>query len=102
MSALFILEAVRNNLETGHLRTVEAWEALYSLSSSMLKERYGDMVSCHFGKTQDELPTLAKTTGPFDFMFHDAHRSREAYIGDFGAVKNSFSPGAIVLIDDIR
>lgn len=102
MSALFILEAIRNNLETGHLRTVEGWEPLYSLSSSMLKERYGDMVSCHLGNTRDELPRLAKTAAPFDFMFHDAAHSREDYIRDFNAVKDSFSPGAVVLIDDIR
>ena len=102
MSALFILEAIRNNLGAGHLRTVEGFEALYSLSSSMLKERYGDMVSCHLGNTQDELPKLAKTAGPFDFMFHDAGHSREDYIRDFNAVKDSFSPGAVVLFDDIR
>ena len=102
MSALFTLEAMRSNLETGHLRTVEASDTMYSLSSSMLKERYGDMVSCHFGKSQEELPKLAEAAGPFDFMFHDAAHSREAYVGDFSAVKNSFSPGAIVLFDDIR
>lgn len=102
MSALFILEATRNNLETGHLSTVEATGPLYSVSSSMLKERYGDMVSCHFGNTQDELPKLVKTAGPFDFMFHDDGHSRELYIRDFNAVKDSFSPGAVVLFDDIR
>jgi predicted O-methyltransferase YrrM len=102
MSALFILEAIRNNLETGHLRTVEGSDIMYPLSSSILKERYGDMVSCHFGKTEDELPKLAEAAGPFDFLFHDAAHSREAYIGDFNAVRNSFSSGALVLIDDIR
>jgi predicted O-methyltransferase YrrM len=101
MSAIFTLEAIRNNLETGHLSTVEYWDTLY-LSSSMLKERYGDMVSCHSGNTEDELPKLAKTAGPFDFMFHDAGHSREDYIRDFNAVKDSFSPGAVVLFDDIR
>jgi predicted O-methyltransferase YrrM len=102
MSALFILEAIRSNLETGHLRTVEGWDPLYSLSSSMLGERYGDMVSCHLGDIQDELPKLAKTAGPFDFMFHDDGHSGEAYIRDFNAVKEAFSPGAVVLFDDIR
>ena len=102
MSALFILEAIRNNLGAGHLRTVEGWEPLYSLSSSMLKERYGDMVSCHLGNTQDELPKLAKTAGPFDFMFHDDGHLGEIYIRDFNAVKDAFSPGAVVLFDDIR
>ena len=102
MSALFILEAIRNNLETGHLRTVEGWDLLYSLSSSMLKERYSDMVSCHFGNNQDELPKLAKTAGPFDFMFHDDGHSRDDYVRDFNAMKDNFSPGAVVLFDDIR
>jgi predicted O-methyltransferase YrrM len=102
MSALFILEAIRNNLATGHLQTIEAWDPQYSLSSSMLKERYGDMVLCHLGNIQDELPKLAKTAGPFDFMFHDDGHSRETYIRDFNAVKDAFSPGAVVLFDDIR
>jgi predicted O-methyltransferase YrrM len=102
MSALFTLEVIRNNLETGHLRTVDGWDTLYSLSSSMLKERFGDMVSCHLGKTQNEVPKLAETAGPFDFMFHDAGHSREDYIGDFNAVKGSFSSGAVVLFDDVR
>jgi predicted O-methyltransferase YrrM len=102
MSALFTLEAIRNNLQTGHLITVEGWDPLYSLSSSMLKKRYGEMVSCHFGNIQDELPKLAKTAGPFDFMFHDAGHTREDYIRDFNAVKDALSPGAVVLIDDIR
>src|SRR5215472_12200818 len=68
MSALFTLEAIRNNL----------------------------------GNTQDELPKLAKTAGPCDFMFHDDGHSGETYIRDFNAVKDAFSPGAVVLFDDIR
>jgi hypothetical protein len=87
MSALFALQAIWNDLETGHRRTVEGWDSLYSLSSAMLKGRCGDMTSCHFGNIQDELPKLAKTAGPFDFMFHDDGHSRETYIRDFNAVK---------------
>jgi predicted O-methyltransferase YrrM len=101
MSALFILEALRNS-KTGHLITLEGWEALYSLSSTMLKERYGGMVSCELGKTQDELPRLAKTAAPIDFLFHDAGHLGEDYIRDFNAVIDSFAAGAVILIDDIR
>ena len=101
MSALFILEALRN-LRTGRLITLEGWEALYSLSSTMLKERYGDMVSCELGKTQDALPRLANTAAPIDFLFHDAGHLGEDYIRDFNAVADNLAAGAVVLIDDIR
>jgi predicted O-methyltransferase YrrM len=102
MSALFIVEALRKTGTTGHLTTLEGYEPQYSLSSSMLKERYGEMVSTHFGKTQDDLPRLAEAAAPINFVFHDAGHSREEYIRDFNAVRNSFAEGAVVLIDDIR
>ncbi len=76
MSALFIIEALRSNGNTGHLITLEGYEPQYSLSSSMLKEGYVDMASCHFGKTQDELSRLARTASPINFMFHEAGHPR--------------------------
>ncbi len=101
MSGLFMLEALRANGETGHLITLEGSEPQYSIASEMLKNRYHDTVTCHFGTTEETLPRIAKDV-VIDFMFHDAGHSREDYIRDFNAVKNSFAPGALVLIDDIR
>jgi predicted O-methyltransferase YrrM len=68
----------------------------------MLKERYGDMVSCHFGMTQDALPDLAGSLGQIDLLFHDAGHSRVEYLRDFNAVVGILSPSSVVLIDDIR
>jgi predicted O-methyltransferase YrrM len=102
MSALFIIETLRKTGTTGHLTTLEGYEPQYSLSSSLLKEQYGDMVSTQFGNTQDDLPRIAETAAPINFMFHDAGHSGEEYIRDFNSVKNSFAAGAVVLFDDIR
>jgi len=101
MSAIFILEALRASGREGHLITLEGSAAQYSLASEMLKARYSDLVSCHFGNTQDALPHLVKEAA-IDFMFHDAGHSREDYLRDFSAMKNKLAPGAVVLIDDIR
>jgi predicted O-methyltransferase YrrM len=102
MSALFILEALRSAGRTGHLTTLDGFELAQSLSSSMLKERYGDIILCQLGNTQESLPQLAKTVAPIDFLFHDAGHSREDYTRDFDAVRDSFAEGGAVLVDDIR
>lgn len=102
MSAVFILEALKANERGGHLLTLEGFEPLYLLASGMLKPRYGEMVSCCFGRTQDGLSELAIRAAPIDFLFHDAGHSREDFVHDFNAVKGSLAPGAVGLIDDIR
>jgi len=103
MSALFILAALKaNGGGAAHLSTLEGLEPQFSLASGTLKDRYGDMVSCHFGMTQDALPGLARSLERIDFLFHDAGHSRDEYCRDFDAVIGILSPGSVALIDDIR
>ena len=102
MSALFILSALKATGGGGHLTTLEGLEPQFSLASATLKDRYGDMVSCHFGMTQDALPDLARSLERIDLLFHDAGHSREEYLRDFNAVVGILSPGSVALIDDIR
>jgi predicted O-methyltransferase YrrM len=102
MSSLFILAALKAFVDCGSLATVEGAEAIYSLSSSMLKRQYGEMVSCTLGDIRLMLPELVKSLGKIDFFFHDSSHSREDYINDFSAVVESLAPGAVVIIDDIR
>ena len=102
MSAMFILEACRTRNEHYHLTTIEMQEPQFSLSSQMLKSRYGDHVSCEFGMTQELLPGIVKSLSQVDFVFHDAGHSREDYLRDFQAILPLLRDGAIVLIDDIR
>jgi predicted O-methyltransferase YrrM len=102
MSALFILAALKAFVPGGSLATVEGWDPLYALSSPMLKQHYGEMVSCTLGSTSVVLPELVKSLGKIDFLFHDAGHSREDYINDFSKVVDYLAPGAVVLFDDIR
>jgi predicted O-methyltransferase YrrM len=102
MSGLFILSTLKAIGVAGHLTTLEGMEPQYSLASAMLNERYGDMVSCHFGMTHTVLPGLARSLDRIDFLFHDAGHSREEYSRDFNAVVDILSPDSVVLIDDIR
>jgi predicted O-methyltransferase YrrM len=102
MSALFILSAIRANGHGGHLTTLDGFEPQFSLGSTMLKQRYEDLVSCHRGTTQEALPDLVKSLKRIDFFFHDAGHSREDYVRDFNAVVGFLSPDSVALIDDIR
>ena len=102
MSGLFILAGLKKFSPAGALTTVDGWEKLVSISSPILKERYPDMVSCHFGRTETLVPELVKSLGTIDFLFHDCGHSRAQYINDFANVLNNLAPGAVVLFDDIR
>ena len=102
MSALYILSALKANDGGGHLTTLEGFEPQFSLASATLNERYGTMVSCRFGMTEEALPDLARSLERIDFFFHDAGHSRERYVRDFNAVIGILSPGSVALIDDIR
>jgi predicted O-methyltransferase YrrM len=102
VSALFILSALKAFAQCGHLTTLEGLEPQFSLGSSMLKKRYGEMASCRFGTAGTVLPELVKSLGGIDFMFHDCGHSREDYIRDFHQVIEILVPGAVVLFDDIR
>lgn len=102
MSALFTLEALRSGGTEFHLTTLEAGKKQFSLSSRMLKTRYGNQVSCEFGLTQEALPRIVKSLKRLDFLFHDAGHSKEDYVRDFNTVLPILAPGAVVLIDDIN
>jgi predicted O-methyltransferase YrrM len=102
MSALFILEALKARGTGAHLTTLEGGELPFSLSSKILTNRYGNRVSCEFGRTQQALVKMATYLEPLDFLFHDAGHSREDYIRDFRTLLPVLAPGAVVLIDDIR
>ncbi|MGC2332014.1 MAG: class I SAM-dependent methyltransferase [Candidatus Acidiferrales bacterium] len=102
MSALFILAALQRYSPSGRLHTLEGSEPQFSIASSTLKQRHGDMVSCHFGSTGTLLAELVKSIGPIDFMFHDAGHSHEGYVNDFNEISQILVPGSIVLFDDIR
>jgi hypothetical protein len=102
MSALFILEALRARGTDAHLTTLEGGELPFSLSSKILRDRYGNRVSCEFGWTQQALVKIARSVEALDFLFHDAGHSREDYVRDFHTLLPVLAPGAVVLIDDIR
>jgi predicted O-methyltransferase YrrM len=102
MSALFILAALTAYAKSGRLVTVESNESHFLTSSSLLKQRYGEAVACHFGETGSILPAIVKSLGTIDFMFHDCGHSRDQYIHDFNHVSEILAPGAVVLFDDIR
>jgi predicted O-methyltransferase YrrM len=102
MSAMFMLEMRPYIGWKIHLTTVEGWEPQFTVANQRLKERYHEAIACHFGLTQNLLPQLMSTLGPIDLMYHDAGHTREDYVKDFGVVVNSLSPGAVVVIDDIR
>ncbi|MEB3295286.1 MAG: class I SAM-dependent methyltransferase [Synechococcales bacterium] len=101
MSAFFILEMMKTQGEDFFLATLEGSEPQFSLSSSLLKQRYGDRVSCYCGWTQETVPTMVKELSGIDFMFHDAGHSKKDYVRDFNAIVPILAPGAIVIIDDI-
>jgi hypothetical protein len=69
---LFILSALKDSENTRRLLTVEGWEPQFSLASTMLEERYGNMVSCRFAKVRDTLRELANQGARIDFAFHDS------------------------------
>jgi predicted O-methyltransferase YrrM len=102
MSALFILAAMKAYAKAGKLTTVEAWEPMFSISSSMLKHLHAESVSSHFGKSEQALAELAQQLDRVDFMFHDAGHLGEDYVNDFRQACDMLAPGAVVLFDDIR
>lgn len=102
MSSLFM------GLKLGRLHgrwsitTVELSDRSHAVAAAMLAEALGDRVSCLLGTSQDALERLRKTGARFDFFFHDAAHSFEAYVSDFEAAEPMLAPGTACLIDDIR
>ena len=101
MSALFILSALTRYADQGHLHTIEASEPIYSVSSDVLKRRFGAMVTCHCGLTQDRLPEVLSAIGTIDFFYHDNGHARDVYIRDFHSVLESMRSGGVIIYDDI-
>jgi predicted O-methyltransferase YrrM len=102
MSALFILAALKKYAPSGSLATLELSKEIASITSPILKQHYGDMVSCHVGDTRTGLCKLAQSLGKIDFLFHDSGHSRDDYVNDFNNVVDHLAPGAVVLFDDIN
>jgi predicted O-methyltransferase YrrM len=102
MSAIFMMESFKHVGIPGHLVTIEGDAHLYSVASPELKSRYGDAIDCEHGMTGDVLPKLARSPAPFDFLFHDAAHTGDAYVSDFNAIVDALAPGAVILFDDIR
>ena len=101
MSALFMLSVLMATGRSGHLTTIEGGRDQFELASNMLRARYGEQVSCHFGPSSEVLADLAKSSEGIDFLFHDAGHSREMYLKDLGAAQPLLKPRSIILIDDI-
>ncbi|MEI2689481.1 MAG: class I SAM-dependent methyltransferase [Anaerolineae bacterium] len=71
MSAAFILEMLQAMGREGHLTTIEGEASIFSLSSKILTDRYGQRVTCYCGRTQDTLCAIVETLKDVDFVFHD-------------------------------
>lgn len=61
MSSYFILAALKAFVDSGSLATLEFVEAIHALSSAMLTQQYGEMVSCALGDIRVLLPGLIKS-----------------------------------------
>src|SRR5262249_8118252 len=59
-------------------------------------------VNCVLGSSQDVLKSLNSAGATFDFLFHDAVHSFDAYVSDFNAAEPMLASGAVCVIDDIR
>lgn len=102
ITGLFFLEPFKNGAPSGRLTIIEGDKTAFSIASEILKTRYEEQVSCHFGWAAEALPKLVKSLEGVDFLFHDAGHSKEDYVRDFNAALPILKPGAVVLIDDIR
>jgi predicted O-methyltransferase YrrM len=102
MSSMFMLEALADRGDSGHVTTLEGGELQFALASAMLRQRYGDRVTCERGWTQDAVPRIVTSLDRIDFLFHDAAHGRDEYLRDFLAVAPHLGPGAVALFDDIR
>lgn len=102
MSSLFMGLKLGRLHGTWSVTTVELSDRSHAVASAMLAEALGDRVNCLRGSSQDALMRLRETGASFDFFFHDAAHSMDAYVSDFEAAVPMLAPGAACLIDDIR
>jgi predicted O-methyltransferase YrrM len=87
---------------TWSITTVEALDHANRLASAMLGEAFGGKVNCLLGSSRAVLESLNSAGGRFDFLFHDAGHSLDAYVSDFNSAEPMLTPGAVCVIDDIR
>ena len=102
MSAFFMARSLQALPGKRTVTTVECLERQHALAAAMLGERFGASVDCRRGSSADCLADLKRSSATFDFLFHDADHSYEAYVGDFEAAEPLLAPDAICVIDDIR
>ncbi len=102
MSGMFSLQALEKLEENGRLWTIEAADIQYATSSALLKDRFGDRVSCLHGMSTDCLPSVIQEADDIDFYFHDGGHHFDNIVDNFQQVKPHLRSGSIVLIDDIR
>jgi predicted O-methyltransferase YrrM len=102
LGSAFFAEALRRQVDPGHLATIEASLPQSTFSSALLRSSYSDVVTAHVGRSEAVLPTVIKDHGPFDLFFHDAEHSERAYVEDFASVVDQLRPGTVVVYDDIN
>lgn len=102
MSAVAIVSMLKAIGDFESFDTIDGLEPMCSLSKETLKNQFGELVTCHKGFIQVELPNILKSKNHVDFVFHDAGHSREDYINDFKIVEPHLSTGAIIIFDDLH
>jgi len=96
----YIALAQERFVSGGRLWTIEGSDTQYQFSAPRLAGAYGENVTALHGRTDILVPELADHG--FDFVFHDAGHSFEAYTEDFQHMLPGLQEGAVVLFDDIR
>lgn len=102
MSSLFMGLARDSLPGSWSITTVEQEDQSHALAAAVLAEALGNRVTCLKGTSQETLEQLRTTHARFDFFFHDAAHSMNAYVSDFEAAEPMLEPGTVCLIDDIR
>jgi len=102
MSSFLMGQKLDCLLDTWSITTVEVDARIHPVASSLLQGAFGKRVSCLLGNSRDVLGQFRASQASFDFLFHDADHSFDAYVSDFEAAEPMLMPGAALLIDDIR
>jgi predicted O-methyltransferase YrrM len=83
--------------------TVENFSPQKELSRELLARRHGDGVQLVHGRVAEVLSAMpTDAAARFDFAFHDAAHTGDAFVEDFAALLPRLNAGAIAMIDDIR
>lgn len=100
MSGFFIART-QQLVGGGRLVTVELGRQQHGIASQFLQSA-GLPVECRHQLSQDALGELRAAGAQFDFVFHDAGHTFDAYVKDFDAMEPMLGPGAVLILDDIR